>query len=73
MESEQKKEIEEFLPPLCEECGCELRGFHDCRVALLMAKEKSAQNKMDEMKSNLEKLHEINEILEAKRNALLKK
>ena len=41
MESSQEKQDPKAVPPLCEECGYELKGFHDCRASRVMAVEEA--------------------------------
>ena len=33
MESSNNTEEKTYQPPLCQECGLELKGFHDCNAS----------------------------------------
>ena len=64
MESSQEKQDPKAVPPLCEECGYELKGFHDCRASRVMAVEEAHRAKMDFLQRNLAKLEVVRDDLE---------
>ena len=58
MESSNNTEEKTFQPPLCQECGLELKGFHDCNASKITDLMEKRERQYDLMFKVLDQLQE---------------